>query len=344
MILYSASLLIYYQHKPYGDEQGWSANLPSWTWLVQFLLVAPFLIIIIGQVALLVVEGIAQTGPDGSSLLLPYTLIAVFSIMLLLPLGPFVHRITYHIPSFLFLIFVGTLIYNLVAFPFSANNRYKAYFIQTVDLETGENQVALLGLEDYVRLIIASIPSAAGQNIDCTSREEIRSGVVQCSWEGIAPMVVPNVPSGVPPEKGYAGWLSYNVSRTPGQNSARFVVSGQNTRACVLRFDSPIKDFNVLGGSRDDRFDAVPEMGSDQIRLWHRDWDRAWTVDVEWPVGDGKQPGEEGMDGKVVCLWSDDNVEGVIPALDEIRRFAPAWSAVTKSQDGLVEGVKKFVV
>lgn len=337
-------MLNYSQHNPYEDEQGWSGKLPSWTWLLQFLLIAPILIIIFGQVALLVVEGTAQTGPDGGSLLLPYMLIAIFSIMLLLPLGPFVHRITYHIPSFLFLIFIGTLIYSLVAFPFSANNRYKAYFIQTVDLETGQNQVALFGLEDYIRSIIASIPSAAGQSIDCVSREEIRTGVQQCSWEGIAPRVVPNVPSGVPPEKGYVDWLSYNVSRIPGQNSARFVISGQNTRACVLRFDRPIKDFNVLGSSKDDRFDAVPEVGSDQIRLWHRDWDQAWTVDVEWPVGDGKQPGEEGMEGKVVCLWSDDNFEGVIPALDEIRRFAPAWSAVTKAQDGLVEGSKRFMV
>ena len=302
------------------------------------------MLIIIGQVGLLVVDAISQTGVDGSSLLLPYMLIAVFSVMLLLPLGPFAHRFTYHIPSFLFLVFIGTLIYNLVAFPFSANNRYKAYFIQTVDLETGQNEVALLGLEDYIRPIISAIPSAAGQSISCVSREEIRSGLKYCSWEGIAPRVVPNFPAGTPPEKAYAKWLSYNVSRTTGQNLARFNISAQNSRACVLRFDRPIKGFNVLGGSRDDRFDPVPEMGSDQIRLWHRDWDRSWTVDVEWPVSDGKQPGDEGLEGKVVCLWSDDNVEGVIPALDEIRRFAPDWSAVSKAQDGLVEGVKRFMI
>lgn len=318
--------------------------MPTWTWLLQFLLVAPFMLVVIGQVALLIIEAISQTGVDGSSLLLPYILIAVFSILLLLPMGPFIHRFTYHVPSFLFLVFIGTLIYSLVAFPFSANNRFKAYFFQTVDLETGQNQVTLLGLEKYIREIIASIPSAAGQTIACVPRGDIRSGVQFCSWEGIAPLIVPSSPAGVPPEKGYADWLSFNVSRTAGHNVARFVVSGQNTRACVLRFDRPIKDFTVLGGSKDDRFDAVPEMGSDQIRLWHREWSKPWTVDVEWPVGYGKQPGEEGMEGKVVCLWSDDNVEGVIPALDEIRRFAPYWSAVTKAQDGLVEGVKRFVV
>src|SRR5438046_1945624 len=115
--------------------------MPSWTWFVQFLIVAPFTLIVFGQVGLLVVDGLSQTGVDGSSLTLPFILIALFSIILLLPLGPFAHRFTYHIPYFLFLVFVGTLIYNLVAFPFSASNRYKAYFIQTVDLESGQNEV-----------------------------------------------------------------------------------------------------------------------------------------------------------------------------------------------------------
>jgi hypothetical protein len=219
-------------------------------------------------------------------LALPLILAAIFSIILLLPLGPFIHRFTYQIPCFLFLVFVGTLIYNLLAFPFSANNRYKAYFLQTVDLESGQNEVGLFGLKEYIRPIIASLPSAAGQGISCISRDEIKPGLKCCSWKGLAPRVVPNVPAGVPPEKGYTDWLSYNVSRVSGQNSARFNVSAQNSRACVLRFDSPIK----------------------------------------------------------ICLWSDDNVEGVIPGLDEIRRFAPDWSAVSKARDGLVEGFKRFVI
>jgi len=271
-------------------------------------------------------------------------IIAFFSILVLLPLAPFMHRFTPHIPVFLALAFIGTLIYNLTAFPFSAENRYKVYFQQSVDLETGQNMVTLVGLEEYVRSIIAAIPSAAGQSIECMNRSEIRTGLSFCSWEGIAPKVVPNMPDGVPPEKGFSDWLSADVIRVPGQNAARFTLSGQNTRSCVIRFDRPIRDFNVLGSSRDDRFDAVPETGSDQIKLWHREWDQPWIVDVEWPIDDGKKSGEEGMDGRVVCLWSDDNVEGMIPALDEVRRFMPTWAAVSKLSDGLVEGSKPFII
>lgn len=330
------------QTKPSEGEQRWSTNLPTWTWVIQFLLVGPFMIIIIGQAGLYLVAATSQTGPDGSSLLTPYLIMAFFTILLLLPVGPFAHRITYHVPTFLFLVFIGTLIYSLLAFPFSAENRYKAYFQQTVDLESGQNLVTIAGLGEYVRPIIATLPSAAGQAIECKTRTT-RTGIKFCTFIGTSPRVVDNITPGVPPEKSYKDWISYNVTRAAGKNKARFVLAGKNTRACVLRFNKPIKDFYVHGSGLDDRYDRVPEVGSSEIRLWHREWSQPWTVDVEWEASQGEHA-KEGMDGRVVCLWSDATVEGVIPALDEVRRYAPAWSAVSKLADGLVEGSKAFVV
>ncbi|KAG4030306.1 hypothetical protein MFRU_012g00480 [Monilinia fructicola] len=330
---------------PYGGEQGWSAKLPIWTWLVQFLLVGPFILIVIGQVGLFLVAALHQTGTDGSPLLLPYLVVAVFSILLLLPITPFIHRLTHHIPTFFFLVFIGTLIYNLVAFPFSPNNRYKAYFQQTVDLDTGLNKVTLVGIEEYIREIIAQIPSAAGQAIHCEDNARIRSGLSFCSYEGLAPKVVDNVVEGVPPERGYHEWLTYNVSRVPGENKATFHISGIETRACILRFDEPFSEFKVHGGAKsEERWDDVPDSGSDQIKLWHRDWNKEWVVDVEWAVSEDMKPGEEGRTGRVVCLWSDANKRGVIPALDEAQRFSPDWTSIVKLMDGLVEGSKRFVV
>ncbi|KAF8863695.1 aminopeptidase-like protein [Acephala macrosclerotiorum] len=329
----------------FGEEQRWSAKLPSWTWLLQFLLLGPFILIIIAQVGLLLVTATAQTGSDGSPLLLPYLVVALFSVLIILPVTPFVHRITAHLPSFLFLVFIGTLIYNLVAFPFSEQNRYKAYFQQTVDLDTGINHVTLSGLEEYVRSVISNIPSASGQAIECKTRPEIRAGLQFCSYEGLAPQVVPNVKEGVSSEKGYQDWLHYNVTRAPGSNKATFHIQGQETKACIIRFDAPFTGFHVHGAAPSDpRWADVPESGSDQIKLWHRDWNRPWVVDVEWPVSEGKNEGDEGRSGRVVCLWSDQNELGTIPALDEANRFAPSWAVITKMMDGLVEGSKTFVV
>jgi hypothetical protein len=237
------------------------------------------------------------------------------------------------------------LIYNLLAFPFSANNRYKAYFQQTVDLDSGINRVTLVGIENYIRDIITFIPSASGQTIECTTNPAIRDGLSFCSYEGIAPKVVDNVGDGVPPEKGMAEWLTYNVTRVPGENKATFRLSGLETKACIIRWDEPFSAFHVHGAAHSDgRWSDVPESGSDQIKLWHRDWDREWVVDVEWPVSAGKQEGDEGRSGRVVCLWSDHNKLGTIPALDEVQQFAPAWSSVVKLMDGLVEGSKVFNV
>ena len=329
----------------FGHEQRWSWAMPTWTWFLQFLLIGPFILIVLGQVGLLLVTATAQTGTDGSPLLLPYLIVALFSILLLLPLAPFMHRITHHLPTFLFFVFIGTLIYNLVAFPFSSNNRYKAYFQQTVDLDSGINRVTLTGIEEYIREIITYIPSASGQTIDCKTRPMIRDGLSFCSYEGIAPKVVDNINHGIPPEKGMADWLTYNVTRVEGENKATFHISGLETKACIIRWDEPFTAFHVHGAaSNDGRWSDVPDTGSDQIKLWHRDWNREWVVDVEWPVSRGKNPGDEGRSGRVVCLWSDHNMPGAIPALDEVQKFAPDWTSTVKMMDGLVEGSKAFVV
>ena len=333
------------QSHAFGEEQKWSHKLPTWTWILQFLIIGPFTLIVFGQVALLTVTAMAQTGTDGSPLLFSYLLIALFTVLLLLPVGPFAHRIGHQLPTLVFLIFVGTLLYNLLAFPFSASNRYKAYFQQTVDLDTGINTVAVAGLEEYVRLIVDAIPSAAGQTIKCAPRPNVRVGLVYCTYTGLAPNVVPNNTVGVPPEKFYSSWVSYNVTRSKGKNKATFHISAKETKACAIKFDSPFSSFHVKGAAPNNgRWKDVPESGSDQIKLWHRDWDRPWEVEVEWPVSKGKEPGDEGRNGRVVCSWADQNVLGTIPALDELYRYSPDWTAISKSTDGLVEGSKAFVI
>lgn len=321
----------------YGFEQKWSGKLPTSTWILQFLILAPFPLIILEQVGLLLVSAISQTGADGSALLFPYLTTAIFSILLILPLAPFSHRITYHVPMFLFIILIGTSIYNLIAFPFSAQNRYKAFFQQNVDLDTGSNNVTIAGIEEYVREIISYIPSAAGQTINCSVHPEIRSGLSFCSYEGKAPNVIRRSNGA----NGFENWLSYNLSRVEGENKAVFHILGHETKACAIRFNQDFFSFHVHGATfHHDDFNK----GSNQIKLWHRDWEREWIVEVEWPVTEDKKPGEEGRSGEVVCLWSDHNELGTIPALDELESFMPDWATSVKLSEGLVEGRKTFVI
>ena len=49
-----------YLTKAYGEEQAWSSSLPSWMWIIQFLILAPINIVLVGQVALLLVAALHQ--------------------------------------------------------------------------------------------------------------------------------------------------------------------------------------------------------------------------------------------------------------------------------------------
>lgn len=333
------------------EEQEWSKSQWSSLWMVQVLIIVPINLIVVGQIGLLTTEGLHQTGQDGSSMFLVYIMIAVSTILLLSPLVPVLHRVTWHVPIFLLFVLIGTLIYNLTAFPFSPENRLKLYFQQQIDLEGGNNSVSLYGVPPFVRYAIGNLPSAAGQDLAC-SETGPSYNLERCAWTGIPPNVGDSSSTSV--GKGqYESWLSFNVTKlnaSDSEHKARFVLQGENTRACKITFDWPISAFQVEGQApRDKRFAPVPEDGSNEIRLWSRTWGRAWTVDVSWdsPGSDASSKStaaDDKMTGKVVCLWSDVNQRGVIPAFDEAMHYVPDWVAVTKASDGLVEGYKRFEI
>ncbi|KAL4919308.1 hypothetical protein BDW62DRAFT_209791 [Aspergillus aurantiobrunneus] len=320
----------------YGLEQRWSASLPKWLWVLQFLLSAPIVLTLVGSLSLLLTSALRQTGQDGGSPLFIYLAIAAFTAILLNPILPFIHRYTYHIPLFLLAVFTGTLIYNLVAFPFSDSNRLKLFFIQEVDLDTGMNTASLTGVQPFVHDVAVGLPSAAGQNVTCVPFGDR----VKCSWAGIPPHVVSD-------NKSLEDWVSFQISRSTDESYlAQLKISGQNTRACKILFDSPIKRFHVADTAYDPRFPHTSTKGIKEIRLWSRTWETTWMVDVEWFNLEHTIPNDTlgPLTGQVVCLWSDYNQPGAIPALDEVRQYGPAWVGVSKVADGLVEGRKAFEI
>lgn len=309
----------------YGHEQPWSSEMPRWTWLLQLLIVIPFLLTLLVPLGLLATSALHQTSQDGNPALPIYLCMATFVVLTFFPLLPFIHRFTHHIPLFLLLVFIGTLIYNLVAFPFSASNRVKIYFMQEVDLDTGVNRASLTGIPPFVNDVVRSIPSVAGQDVTCDwYRERLR-----CYWDGLVPQVAGPSNSD--------DWVAFNVSRWGDSPQARLEVSGKNTRACKVIFDSPVSDFNVVDSALDpQRFPYISPEGAKEISLWSREWEHTWEIDVEWPEGS--------LTGRVGCIWSDNNQDGIIPALDEVRRYSPDWVAVTKLTDGLVEASRRFEI
>ena len=311
------------------QEQEWSKSQWSTLWLVQFILLAPINLILLGQIALIIVAALHQTGADGGSMFTVYFAIAAFTVLLFSPIVPLIHRFTWHIPIFMLLVLAGTLIYNLTAFPFSPQNRLKLYFQQSIDLDTGVNNVTLTGVDSYVQNAISYLPSAAGKSVNCTVGER-SPNLVQCSWHGLSPTVN---------DLDYSEWMTYNVTSTSAKSARFTITAGPNSRACkIVLPDHPLKSVRVHGAAENDsRFPPVPSAGSRELRLWSRTWNRTWIADVEW-----KSKGN--ATGKVVCLWSDVNQHGVISAYDEAMHYVPEWVAMTKGGDGLVEAWKEFTI
>ncbi|KAH7117592.1 endoplasmic reticulum metallopeptidase 1 [Dendryphion nanum] len=331
----------------YPGEQEWSSKLPSSLWFFQFLLLVPINVILVGQVALLLTSALVQTPADGNSALFIYIAFAALTVLLLAPAGPFIHRFTYHIPTFLFFVCVGTVIYNLVAFPFSRDHRLKVYFLQHVDLDTGENQVALTGLDGYVQSIIKELPSAQGQSLNCTTPQiATRKELKKCAWDGLPAYPVPQLePKGFNTCNNntknttyHDTWLDYSIHSDKGANKATIRVVGRNTRGCRILFDTPMVDLAIDGGVSDPRFNAVGKHGSRELRLWHREWDQPWNVSITWDREASSTPS-----GSIVCLWSDANADA-IPAFNELQHYLPVWAIATKLGDGLVEGSKRFKI
>ncbi|KAF2150959.1 hypothetical protein K461DRAFT_328443 [Myriangium duriaei CBS 260.36] len=385
--------------EPYEHEQLWSARLPRWTWVLQVIFLLPINLILIGQGGLLLTTALSQTPADGNPVLTIYLAIGILSVLLLVPTAPVLHRVVWQIPTLLFLVLIGTTIYNLVAFPFSRDARLKVFFVQRMSLDSGENEVALVGLPGWVQRVAHALPSTAGQELQCGHgiRDWARRNELEtCVWRGAEPDVMRGYNASNPIKR--EEWLS--VSSTPLNSTSlslsrsssfsssgdgkkgelrrvQITLRGRNTRACRLYFARPVADFTVLNACPDLSFSSSSSSSSSlpsipgttkhysnsttdpyactagqqisypgvhttpahssQLRLWSRSFDEEFRVVVD-------VNGTETLAAKAVCLWSDANERGTVPAWDEVELFAPSWVAGTKHADGLVEGWRDFEI
>ncbi|KAI7536823.1 hypothetical protein KC331_g11261, partial [Hortaea werneckii] len=92
---------------------------------------------------------------------------------------------------------VGCVVYCLLAFPFSPESPMKVFFVQRVDLDGGKVESSLIGLPGFVEDVLAEVPSAVGQPLECWDGVKAerswtgRDGLRSCVWEGLSPDVVP---------------------------------------------------------------------------------------------------------------------------------------------------------
>ncbi|KAG8711905.1 hypothetical protein FRC11_001497 [Ceratobasidium sp. 423] len=305
------------------------------TWSAEILFSLLFPAILSSAIMTTLLTALAQTLADGNPAMPVYLAIGFISILLALPIAPIAHYIHRAASFFLVLVLVGTAIYNLTAFPFSPLNPLKTYVQQTIDLDSGVNQVHLVALASlsfpgYGRPPLwTSLPSAQPNTtvIGCGG-SQTRDGLVDCSWSSLTPNVTLD---STPPAK----WVKSSVTKV-GLNTARFKIQGRNTRSCRIYSDVPMKSARVVGGHWERGVEPKEEFN--EIRLWSRTWDESFEVLVSWPRNNGTS-----RTGRIACEWAEWDHER-IPAIDELRTFLPPWTVVSKLNDGLVEGTRKFEV
>ncbi|KAG1793225.1 hypothetical protein EV424DRAFT_1606114 [Suillus variegatus] len=242
---------------------------------------------------------------------------------------------------------------HLPCIPILARNTAQDYFAQSVDLDTSRVVTALTGPRQFLSTaIIPRFPSAFDQPINCTNAPD-KLGLQTCKWE-VGDAFVPSPGRnkrhyGQGPTSSLEKWVTTSIKRT-GPNSARIKVQGLNTRSCTLEFAGKrVKRFSLSGdgGKGLQGGSEVPEDGLEQIRLWSRDWEKEFEVDVDFAGSE-----DEKATGRVSCGWAEyesatvggGRTGGKIPSLEEVLLFLPEWAVVTKSSAALFDAGWEFEV
>ncbi|KAG8424317.1 hypothetical protein J3458_001120 [Metarhizium acridum] len=369
--LSSSAATMYEYHKTYGPPSSSSIQPLEWAWFLQLLILAPVHLILVGSQGLAAITAIAMTGPDGSNLLTPFVVLGSISIVLILPLAPFMRQITYHVPMLLFFTFIGTLAHSLTAFPFSNDSRFRFIFQQSIDLDKGTNTVTLSGVEDFLRLVIDSLPEGTSQSIKC--QPTVGRALVDCQYY-VASSHLPDLANGADLHDA----ITVVLSKSEDEITAHIQLDALETRTCYLDFSRPLSSFTVRGeAKRDPRLSQTPPDGQIQhIQLWRRSWGDPWNLDVQVAQDQrlvmnedyrdeislslarnepnlrseatGLQhhlnPPVQSLEMTVRCSWSDANNPKTIPALHHLQQYMPPWAIVTKRGFSLVEVKKRYKV
>ncbi|EKM76026.1 hypothetical protein AGABI1DRAFT_122907 [Agaricus bisporus var. burnettii JB137-S8] len=373
-----------------ADQKVVKAGAVNW-WPLQFLLVVPVPVVLSAHISNILMDSMSQTLADGSSKIFVYSAASLIGFILVLPVAPFSFRIHRGVGwTLLFFFLIFTLWATLWTFPFDADAPLKVFFQQSVQLEGAVSirssmdftssanatsgiirsaTTSLYGASEYLQNeVISHLPSASRKEVDCF-KSHTKQGLMECNWRSGYDML---------PEPGSASKSSLAgdpgtidaldqtdffraiVTRT-SSTTAEITVKGKNTRNCKIYFDNrPIVKYTVDGAVHGMQPPyGIHDKGIREVRLWSRDWDKSFVVNVEWRdyMGLG-----EGLEGRIACEWAeyasasagvpgqgDDPSKGgfrsaKIPALEELLSFLPPWVVVSKAADGLVEAWETFEV
>ncbi|KAF8632433.1 hypothetical protein AX15_001877 [Amanita polypyramis BW_CC] len=357
-----------------SDDKAW--------WILQALFSIPVPVMLIGHVLLLFQTALGQTLSDGSSAAFVYLSNGLLCFFIILPIAPFASAIHRYVAYIAILAFLGCLVFNLVAFPFSQDTPLKVVFQQSVQLNSSATDqgmsntgtareviravTSLTGVNEMIKDgVVSKLPSSWGKDVKCTLDTSGRwTGLATCSWD--------SDPDMIPYPGGIIGhpWLTVDAERL-GPTKFRIVVEGKNARACRIYFDEmQIVEVSFAGEGENAFLTLSPRKDGDLLSHWSRRWGRKFAVELDIkevdrtnktqaivPERTAPEDGFRNLRGRVACEWAEyeSGIIGLglekagclgpkIPALEEVFRFLPQWAIVSNADDGLVEAWSEFRV
>ena len=263
-----------------------------------------------------------------------YELLALFSVLVFLPLTPFAHKLPRSLN-----VAVGALLAVLLvglwsAFPFTQVAPFRVYFQQSIELSARTSSpgpvipsahppslaivsadTTLTGLKRYVdRYVAPGIPSSWSADVSCDPKG-LRPDLMTCKWAtGLLPSPSGNTSLSPSFSESAAArrrvqWLDVETERL---NATRALISvhGENTRGCRLYFDRPINYIHVRSSGRDGEPGKLqggyemPAGGVKEARLWSRTWGKTFVVEVGW-----EQEAETGHEHEQAVLRTENGEE-----------------------------------
>ena len=332
-------------------------------WILQMLILVPFPVILMVQIAIMMLYSMNQTLTDGIPPSSVYVPISILSLLMILPIAPFSMAIHRSLTVLVLIVFIASTAYTWTAFPFNHLDPLKVYFSQNVDLAASGVTMAtsLLGPSGWLsQKVIPELPSAHGRNVSCESAGD-KIGLDVCTWQVDAD-------GKYAPHPGFATlgdaieaepWVSWTATRIEAPESviqagARFAVKGVNTRSCTLYFDN--RKLTSVSVNGEKTITMAAEENIREVRVWSRDFGAESEVVVGWAESDDyateNKDELEAVTGRVECQWDEyssgtvggGDSGGRIPALEEVLEFLPEWAAVTKRWPGLVRASTLFSI
>ncbi|KAI0645003.1 hypothetical protein C8Q79DRAFT_1001599 [Trametes meyenii] len=320
-----------------ADEYGW--------WIGQVLLLVPALAILLFQLELLLLNATMHTLVDGSSPLTVYSILALFSTLIFVPITPFAHKL----PQALNVVVAGVVILLLAVtwsiFPFTQQWPFRVYFQQSVELvpstlafsansatnvsimvpQAVRAETTLTALKGYVdHYIVPDIPSSRRSNVVCNPKG-LRPDLMTCRWASdLLPSPSGNLSASSVAALKKSKWVDVQTTRL---NETRAIISlrGENTRGCRLYFDSPVSFIYVHQASDGDTvlppsLPAPAPVPFEKMRLQGgydmpangikeaRLWSRTWDRTFVVEVGwepTGSDKTGEGLSGRAACEYAE---------------------------------------